>query len=232
MNKLALIATVSLLASACGGAATPAPKSAASAKSKTAAHAKKKKADKSDDDASAKTALRDNVGDYFVQRFSGSFSKKPMTLTERIVAQKGSLQVIDYTLDAGQKSEHLRIKRDVNTGRIARVIRYDGDKAIPSDIKAYDAMMGQTVFAADENVASLGEKAETCLVGQKELDCQKARYKVIVGDKPATLSVVTSKAVPGRAVAGELQGADGKLLYRAEIIDMGHGAPGHAVAEK
>ncbi len=231
MKKLALLATVSLLVSACGGAATPAPKNAASAKPKTAKHTKKKKAAKSDD-APAKTASADQVGDYFVQRFSGSFSKEPMTLTERIVAQKGNLQVIDYTLDAGKKSEHLRVKRDVDTGRIARVIRYEGDKAIPSDIEAYNAMMDQTVFAADDNVASLGKKAETCLIGKKELDCEKTRYKVLVGDKPATLSVVTSKAVPGRDVAGELSTADGKLLYRAEIIDMGHNAPGHAVAEK
>ena len=112
------------------------------------------------------------------------------------------------------------------------MLRFEGKKAIPSDIRAYDAMMDRTVFAADENLASLGDKAETCLVGKQELDCQKASYKVLVGDKPATLSVVTSKAVPGRDVAGELQTADGKLLYRAEIIDMGHDAPGHAVAEK
>ena len=89
MKKLALIATVSLLASACGGAATPGPKSADSAKSKTTAHAKKKKADKPDA-TPAKTASRDarKVGDYFVQRFSGSFSKQPMTLTERVIAKK------------------------------------------------------------------------------------------------------------------------------------------------
>ena len=232
MKKLALLATVSLLVSACGGAATPAAKTAASAKHKSAAHAKKKKAAKKADDDSGKTASRDRVGDYFVQRFSGSFSKEPMTLTERIVAQKGKLLIIDYTLDAGKKSEHLRVKRDVDTGRIARVTRYQGDKAIPSDIEAYNAMMDRTVFAADDNVASLGKKAETCLIGKKELDCEKTRYKVLVGDKPATLSVVTSKAVPGRDVAGELSTADGKLLYRAEIIDMGHDAPGHAVAEK
>lgn len=228
MKKLALIGTVSLLVSACGGAARPPAKSADSAKAKAASHEKKKAG--TSDDAPAKTALADNVGDYFVQRFSGSFSKKPMTLTERIVAGKGNLQVIDYTLEAGDKSEHLRIERDVNTGRIARVTRFEGNKEIPSDLKAYDAMMDRTVFAADQNVASLGKKAETCLVGKKELDCQKTRYKVLVGDKPATLSVETSKAVPGRAVAGELSTADGKLLYRAEIIDMGHGAPG--VAEK
>lgn len=230
MKKLALIATVSLIASACGGAATPGPKSADSAKSKTA-HTKKK-AHKSADAEPTKTASNVKVGDYFVQRFSGSFSKEPMTLTERVIAQKGKLIVIDYTLDAGKKSEHLRVKRDAETGRIARVIRFEGKKKIPSDLAAYEAMMDRTVFAADENVASLGDKAETCMVGERELDCHKTRYKVLVGDKPATLSVVTSKAVPGRDVAGELSTADGKLLYRAEIIDMGHNKPGHAVAEK
>ncbi len=233
MKKLALLATVSVLVSACGGTATPPAKSAVSAKPKTTTAHEKKKADKSDA-APAKTASRDSlkVGDYFVQRFSGSFSKQPMTLTERVVAEMGSLIVIDYQLDAGKRSEHLRVARDLNTGSVARVIRIDGDKAIPSDITAYNTMMDRTVFAADDNLATLGKKAETCLIGTKELDCEKTRYKVLVGDKPATLSVVTSKAVPDRAVAGELSTADGKLLYRAEIIDMGHGTPGHAVAEK
>ena len=170
-HKLIALASVSLLAVACGAASAPAGKSADDAASeKKPAAAKTEKSselaenvDFDEPERVAPLASRD-VGDFFVHRFSGSFSDKPMTLSEEVVAKKGNLIVIDYTLEQGGKQSRLRVTHDAGSDRVLRVLEMQGDKELPSDIQAYEAMMEKTLFIPDENEKQLGQEKTTCLL--------------------------------------------------------------------
>src|SRR5450755_1120160 len=66
------------------------------------------------------------VGDFYVHRFSGSYEKSPLTLTEEIVAQEDGLWVIDYTFEKPQATTKLRVRLDPKTDSVVRVSKLDG----------------------------------------------------------------------------------------------------------
>jgi len=88
------------------------------------------------------------------------------------------------------------------------------------------------VYAADVNDGLVSSNDQTCLVGADELDCETKTYKVWVGDAPATLSVVHSNTFADRDVSGEITTDDGKLIYRAELVEAKQGKPALGVAAR
>lgn len=172
------------------------------------------------------------VGDYFVERFSGSFRRTPLTLTEEVVAAEGSLFVIDYTLEetGNPRIQHLRTRFNPETRRVEKVSVVAGERELPAPLSAYDRMMERTSFAADSNDGLIASEKQTCLVGGRELDCETKNYKVSVGTSAATLSVTTSDSVTGRDVAGQIVKGDGNVVYRAELVDMRRGSGSSSVA--
>jgi hypothetical protein len=176
--------------------------------------------------------LERKVGDFFVHRFSGSFTSQPMMLTEEVIARAGGLVVIDYTLEQGKSSQRLRVTHDAATDRVLRVREMRGEREIAAKLEDFEAMQAKTSFAPDANERTLESEKTTCLVGPSEVDCNKTSYSVALGDRMGTLIVTQSAAFPGRDVAGEIVGEGGQVIYRAEIIDMGKGLPaGVASAE-
>src|SRR6516165_10309258 len=96
-RTLYALATASIFALGCGhaaetrGAPAPAPMEAAAAEAPAAAADTAKPAVGSDAEPAAKaTATARMPGDFVVYRFTGSFRKTPLTLTQRVVARKGS----------------------------------------------------------------------------------------------------------------------------------------------
>lgn len=168
------------------------------------------------------------VGDLRVQRFSGSFTKTPLTLTEEVVATAGSLVIVDYTLEEGKKTTKLRVTHDKASDRVLRVREMRGAEEMPSSENAYELMLGKTMFIPDGNEANLGSEKATCLIGQKEVDCQKTSYRVKVGSQTATFSI--AKTSDGQDIGGEISASDGKLLYRAEVVDMRTGSPSNVAS--
>jgi len=61
------------------------------------------------------------VGDFQVHRFSGSYQKSPLTLTEQIIAHENGLWVIDYTFEEQTGTTKLRVRFDPQTDSVARV---------------------------------------------------------------------------------------------------------------
>lgn len=229
-NLVALI-SLSLLGAACS--ATPktatAPHTAAAAKAK---HEKAAKPATASDDGAAVVAVKDGpkVGDYVVQRITGSFSKKPLMLTQKIIARGDDHITVDYTLLEGRTQTRLRVERIESTGHVVRVSKMDGDKATSGDVNDFDAMMQKTAFAADDNEGIVGSEKQTCLVGGKEIDCEKTSYKVKIGGQDATMSVAHSDALPGQDVSGEIRTDDGDVVYHAQVIEVGNDAPTSSVA--
>jgi hypothetical protein len=164
-----------------------------------------------------------HVGDLFVHRFSGSFASEPLTLTEEVAAREGAAWVVDFSLTQNEKAERLRVRFDVQSGRAISAAHFDAGQETPAKLGDYEALLARTVYTADVNDGLVSKNDQTCLVGADELDCETKTYKVWIGDAPATLSVVHSSTFADRDVSGEITTQDGKLIYRAELIEAKQG---------
>lgn len=199
-------------------------------------------ADAEDEDDEADEAVEETssfkgrklrVGDYFVHRFTGTFNKRPVVLTEKVIAQEDGAFVVDFQLEEAGKVSSLRVRYDAeNPTRLLSVHEVDGDEEKASSLAAFETLLARTVFSPDENLEQLDEEETTCLVGEDELDCKKIRYKVMVGDKEGVLEVISSPAVAGRDIGGEVKTEDGTLLYRAQLVATGNDVEGKALSQR
>jgi len=162
------------------------------------------------------------VGDFQVHRFSGSYQKSPLTLTEEVIAREDGLWVIDYTFEEQTRTTKLRVRFDPKTDSVRRVSKFDGSQELSVPLSTYEKLIERTSFAADSNDGMLSSTRGTCLVGPSELDCETKSYKVAIGDKAAILNVSRSGSVPGGDVAGDIIGSDGALIYRSELLEIGN----------
>jgi hypothetical protein len=223
MNRLLLPALVSLLAVGCGKAAIQTHTAALPGKPTPAAQAPEARAEA--ESAPAKTASSPReVGDYVVYRFSGSFQKAPITLTERVVARDKDALVLDVVLDDGQKKHELRVRTSeaqATSGELLSVHRIDKGNLVPMDVADYEALMAKTMLIADSNEAELGSEEITVALGDAKIAAKQTSFRVKVGGKDATMRTVVSDEFPWGDVAGEIA-AEGDVLYRAEIVTIGH----------
>jgi hypothetical protein len=173
-----------------------------------------------------------HVGDFFVHRFSGSFASEPLTLTEEVAAREETAWVVDFSLTQNEQVERLRVRFDVASGEPVAAAHFDGAHETPAKLSEYEALLARTVYAADVNDGLVSSNDQTCLVGADELDCETKTYKVWVGDAAATLSVVHSSTFADRDVSGEITTQDGKLIYRAELVEAKRGKPTLGVAAR
>ncbi len=235
--KFSVLCSLAALAIGCGASGVSTPRTAdidAPAKKTAKAPVKSAKKDSTEitvDKGPTPFAKRE-VGDYFVHRFSGSFSKSDLLLTEKVFAKRGSLIIIDYTLEEAGKKSQLRVTHDVDSDRVLRVKEIKGTQELPATEAQFEAMLARTVFLPDSNDALVGTESSTCLVGQEELDCEKTRYTVTIGDQTADLTVVRSEKLDGLDVSGEIATHDGKIMYKAELIERGKGTPAAGVASR
>ena len=173
------------------------------------------------------------VGDFSVHRFSGSFQKAPLTLTEEVVAQEFGLWVIDYTFEEPSQTTKLRIRFNPRTDAVFSVARLEGSKETNVPVSVYDKLIERTTFAADSNDGLVASGHDTCLVGPNELDCETKTYNVRVGEKPATLKVSHSDSVALGDVTGDITASDGTVIYRSELVEVGNAStPRHGVASR
>jgi hypothetical protein len=177
------------------------------------------------------SAPQRQVGDFFVHRFSGTFSQAPLTLTEEVKAREEALWVVDFSLTEQDKVDRLRVRFD-DGGRAVAAARITGSNEAKASVADYEALLARTVFTADVNDGLVSSVAQTCLVGDDALDCETKTYKVWVGERQATLSVVHSETFPDRDVSGELTTDDGKLLYRAELVEARPAKPAKGLASR
>jgi hypothetical protein len=220
---LALVATgAAALTAGCGLFQQAAPASSASVHAEPRLQATQA-------GAAAPTPQR-RVGDLFVHRFSGSFSAEPLTLTEEVVQREDTAWVVDFSLSQQEQVERLRVRFDAFTGEPKSAARLDGTTEIPAKLGDYEALIAKTTYAADVNDGLVSQNAQTCLVGSAALDCETKTYKVWVGDDAATLSVVHATRFADRDVSGEITTEDGKLIYRAELLEARQGSAKPSVA--
>ncbi len=216
--KLLVSFALAGLAVACGSAAIPATPVSGDRAAAPAAEAEEVAT------VAGRDLLDRRVGDVAVYRFSGTYRSEPITITEEIRAHEGKDFVVDYTIASGDETARFRVRRTASSFEIASVARLEGTTEMPVDRADFETWIEQTAFSADANVGRLSRKEETCLVGETAHDCLVARYRVVVGDEPATLTVATSADLPGRDVGGVIESKDGGIIYRAELIELQRGS--------
>jgi hypothetical protein len=163
------------------------------------------------------------TGDTFVHRFNGTFRRHPLILTEKVVSVEGDYASIDLVLRDGKQDQRLRIRRNLADRRVVNVWNLDQKDPVEVGIYVYDELIAKTSFAADANEGKLEEQSETCLLGRRELTCRVTKYRVTIDGKPALLTVSKSDQVPGRDLGGSITDDEGKVIYRAELVEMSRG---------
>src|SRR5262245_46440837 len=201
MNRTVLLAaTISLLSFGCSHSAQHAANDATHESWETypGARVKTKKASARDEAPTAApeaAAPVRNAGDFVVYRFSGSFQKQPLTLTERVLAREGGLVLIELTLEEGGKSQQLRVKMNDAPGasrEVFGVTRIEGGVEAPATVAAYEAMMARTIVAADENEELLSSEDVDVQIGGTAVPCKATTYRVRIGKHTATMKTLES----------------------------------------
>jgi hypothetical protein len=82
--------------------------------------------------------------------------------------------------------------------------------------------MARTTLVADSNEAVVGSEDVTVEVGGASLAAKQTTYRVRVGKHKATLRTLESAVFPWGDVGGEITAANGKVLYKAEVVEAGH----------
>jgi hypothetical protein len=178
-----------------------------------------------DDESDARpSAQARNAGDYVVYRFSGSYRKSPITLTERVVERKGSTLIVDVTFEEEGKSDKLRLRIKDSGGEpdeIQSVARLENGVQKPFGIDAYEALMARTIVPVDSNEALLGSDETKLSVGGTAFSCTRTAYRVRSGDAVATMTTLESSRFAWGDLGGKVVAGDGTVMYQAEVLDFG-----------
>jgi len=174
------------------------------------------------DEAMAETGPRPRMlGDFHVYEYSGAFTKKPVTLTEQVVAREGDNLVVDFVLEEGDQMTALRA-RMTDEGRVVAVSRIKDTGEEPATIADYEAMVKRTQIVPESNDSIVGTEHTACMVGDEQVDCDVTTYTVSMDGKEAKLTVSRSEKVPGRDVGGTIVAADGTVIYSARLVERGN----------
>lgn len=166
-----------------------------------------------------------DVGDFIVYRFTGSILKPSAILTKRIIGRTGETLEADVILEAGRKKEKYRLRlSDAPTNRdeILSAARIDGDRLVLISVDKFRRLIAKNIIAADETEQLLQSEPVTATVGREALPAQRNTYRVRIGKKHALLRSTSSPDFSWGDIEGVIVTASGDVLYRAEIIHLGH----------
>jgi len=172
-------------------------------------------------------AAGETTGDFVVYRFSGSFRRHAITLTQRVISVDGPNKVIESTLADGGPKRTVRATFDRTPGRaneLVSAVRVDDEGESRISGSAYEAFMSETMLSADDNQGETSSENVKVAVGGQQVDAVKTSYRVLVGTKHATMSTTTSSGFAWGDVGGEIRSDDGKILYRVEVLESGNAA--------
>jgi len=164
------------------------------------------------------------VGDYIVRRFSLRSHRVPTVLTERVIAVKEGSVVLEVTREAGSDTRSVRVElgsEPANRGEVLGVVALGHGREVAMGTAAYDAIMRDTAFAADENEGPIDSTKIKLDVQGRTVDCTETRFRVKVRGRSGTLRTIELENSPWGEVGGEVTTADGAVLYRAEVVDVG-----------
>ena len=166
-----------------------------------------------------------DVGDFIVYRFTGSIQKPSATLTKRIIGRSGDILEVDVIVELGRKKEKYCVRvsdAPTNRDQVLSAGRIEGDRLVLISVDKFRRLMAKTIVTADENEQLLQSEQVTATVGQEALSAKRNTYRVRIGKKHALLRSTSSPDFRWGDIEGEIVSTKGDVLYRAEIIHLGH----------
>jgi hypothetical protein len=170
------------------------------------------------------TATPRSLGDFATYRFSGSYRATPVTVSYRVIDRDYESLVLDVTVESDGAPERFRLSMSDGTAgasEILSVARLIDDAEQPIAIAEYEALMQQTVAPIEHNDEQLDTTDHELRIGDQTVPCTQASYRVIAAGEQATMTVFESASFAWGDLGGEITSADGEVLYKAEIIDLG-----------
>jgi hypothetical protein len=163
-------------------------------------------------------------GDYVVFRFSGSYREAPVEMVQRVIARRGDVLIVDVSVE-GRPAFRLEVDDRPDTrGSILEVARLVNGVAEPIETSAYEALLGDLIVLADDNEGLVDDEEVKLSLGDTTLVATKLTYRVRVGGRAGFMSTYASEGFAWGDAGGEIRTATGEVLYKAEIVDVGHEA--------
>jgi len=185
------------------------------------------------DGEAAKTDGR-QPGDYCTLRFSGSYREAPVELTQRVAERRDHRLLIDIEMGGAPRLRLEIDDRPEHRGKMLSVWVHDDEAGlVEADVEAYEELMAEVMLTADVNEGLLAEEKVELILGDEPAEATKSTFRVRIGEQLATMSTFAIvQREDGRDWAwgdagGEMRTAEGKLLFRAEVVALGrdgHGA--------
>lgn len=229
MNRkhIALLSTLSILGVACGGATQHAQIAQTPITSAKASHVVPVMIDTDAYDTPAVRLTSARVaGDYLVREITTA--NKTLVLTERVLSKDGAVAVLEVSFKEGNKADTYRVRVEETAAgeQTTDVTKVVAGAEHAFGVPAYEALLQKTVPAVQSNDGMLDAEPIVVDVRGKSFAATRTEYKVMIGGKPATMSVIENKALGD--MGGQIATADGKVLYRARIIEIGTAPVGTA----
>lgn len=167
-------------------------------------------------------------GEFATYRFSGTYRSSPVTVTYRVLDRDQATIRLAVALESEGTTQRFRLEMSdapdapAEIRSVAR--RIDGTDR-PMDLAEYQALMSQTIAPIESNEQSLERTDHQVDVAGRTLPCTMASYRVLADGEPATMTVLESAGFAWGDLGGEITRADGTLLYKAEIVELGGPQP-------
>jgi hypothetical protein len=168
---------------------------------------------------------RRDVGDFIVYRFTGSIQNPPATLTKRIISRTGDVIEVDVILEQGRKTQAFRVRLNdgaTNRDEILSAARIEGDQLVLISVSAFKSLLSKTFIPADENEELVQTEQVTAFISHESIPAERTTYRVRLGKKHALMRSTSSSEFCWGDIEGDIVTGDGDVLYRAEIIHIGH----------
>ncbi len=164
------------------------------------------------------------VGDFVVFKFSGTYRKGALTLREQIVGRQGDDLVVEFTFVDGAKKNTFRALTGAGAkSDLTGFTKLDAKGAtLDASRDEFEAFMGKTVLAADDNEETLATTTADLDVAGKQYTAKTTSFRVRVGKTSATMKITQADDFAWGDLGAEIVATDGTVLYRAELLEAGH----------
>ena len=221
MKRIALLPSLVLLA-ACSAHHAP-----AIAEAPIALHAKVvpmtfDSIDDQDNPYVAQSTDTRNVGDWVTTELTNA-AGKPTTIAQRVLSRDGAASVIEVQIKDGKTAQIFRMRTQTTRAgeQVLDVTKVDGGIEHATTLATYEAAMQKTVPTVDRNDGMLDHEPVTVDLGTRKIEAVRTTYKVIVGGKAATMSVIHNDGFAWGDLGGEIVNESGKKLYGAKVVEAG-----------
>ena len=165
-----------------------------------------------------------SVGDWVTTEFTNAAGNKA-TVQQRVLSRDGAASIVEVQIKDAKATQIFRMRTQTTRAgeQVLDVTKVDGGIEHAATLASYEAAMQKTVPTVDRNDGMLDVEPVTVDLGTRKLECVRTTFKVIVGGKPATMSVIHNDGFAWGDLGGEIITEAGKKLYGAKVVEAGSG---------